>query len=166
MVRVGTENFSQERRVGSEGSHFGVLGSTCPRRFHGDQSRWPGRASLEVCAFCGWPLGVALESRLPWRPLGEWAGGAEPPAGEELAGAGGSGCGGWWWPRRPASPGRPSLPRASAERSGLGAPVSRLVPRCTPPPRSPADGGSPGGSGMTRRRSAPASWLLVSLLGE
>lgn len=44
----------------------------------GNQSRWLEPLQLWFCVFVWWPPGVALEPRLPWRPLGEWAGGAEP----------------------------------------------------------------------------------------
>lgn len=68
-----------------------------------------------------------------------------------------------------AAAGEPGTPEPAPSLGGAERPRCSRVPRgprCTPPPRSPVDGGSRGGPGMTRRRSAPASWLLLSLLGE
>lgn len=117
-------------------------------RFAGGRqaSRWsrgcPGDRSASGQAVLNPRLGKS------WRELGgEWlrrlvvaAAAGEPGTPEPAPSLGGA-----EWPRRSRVP---------------------LGPRCTPPPSSPADGGSRGGPGMTRRRSAPASWLLVSLLGE
>lgn len=97
-----------------------------------------------------------------------------PRVGRRCGAPGWGRAGGSWgeWLRRlvvAAAAGEPGTPEPAPSLGGAEWPWRSgvpLGPRCTPPPRSPADGGSRGGPGMTRRRSTPTSWLLVSLLGE